>query len=211
MFWYTKEETKVRWVNTLYSSFQVGNYVKQGGILSPVLFNIYMDKLNRTLINTAIGGPIGGQVLNHLCYADDICLISISLAGMQKLLNVCHSYSIEHSLLYNGNKSYPLCFKPTSIKFERPYFYLKVNAAYFNKKKIIMDENNALSEYNKIPLGHNRTNGAFTPKSVSKLRSALHIRYSESSHASFPALILLKPNNHYNHGFPNTFDYNHYV
>ena len=45
----------------------------------------------------------------------------------------------------------------------------------------------------------------FTPKSTSKLRSALHIRYS--SHA----LILLNPNNHYNHGFPNTFDYNHYV
>ena len=33
----------------------------------------------------------------------------------------------------------------------------------------------------------------------------------KSSHASFPALILLKPNNHYNHGFPNTYDYNHYV
>ena len=27
-------------------------------------------------------------------------------------------------------------------------------------KKIIMDENNTLSEYIKIPLGHNRTNGA---------------------------------------------------
>ena len=41
-----------------------------------------------------------------------------------------------------------------------------------------MDENDALSEYNKIPLGHNRTNGAVTPKSTSKLRFALHIRYS---------------------------------
>ena len=53
-----------------------------------------------------------------------MCLISISSAGMQELLNVCHSYSIEHSLLDNGNKSYSLCFKPTSIKFERPCFYL---------------------------------------------------------------------------------------
>ena len=26
-----------------------------------------------------------------------------------------------------------------------------------------------------------------------------------------PALILLNPNNHYNHGLSNTFDYNHYV
>ena len=51
----------------------------------------------------------------------------------------------------------------------------------------------------------------FTPKSTSKLRSALHISYSIVIHASFPALILLNDNDHYNHGFPNTFDYNHYV
>ena len=54
MFWYTKQDMKVRWVNTLSSSFQDGNGVKQGGILSPVLFDIYMDKLSMTLNNTAI-------------------------------------------------------------------------------------------------------------------------------------------------------------
>ena len=52
----------------------------------------------------------------------------------------------------------------------------------------------------------------FTSKSTSKLRSALHFRYidSHASHASFPGLILLNPNNHYNHGFHNTLDYNSY-
>ena len=89
MSWYTKQDMKVRWGNTLSSSFQVGNGVKQGGVLSPVLFNIYMDKLSMTLNNTAIGGQLGDQLLNHLCYADDMCLISISSAGMQELLNVC--------------------------------------------------------------------------------------------------------------------------
>ena len=55
----------------------------------------------------------------------------------------------------------------------------------------------------------------FTPKSTSKLRSAqtaLHIRYSKVIPRFISrAIILLKPNNHYNHGFPNTCDYNHYV
>ena len=37
--------------------------------------------------------------------------------------------------------------------------------------KIITDENDPLFEYNKIPLNHNRTNGAFTPKPTSRLRS----------------------------------------
>ena len=50
----------------------------------------------------------------------------------------------------------------------------------------------------------------FTPKSTSNLRSALHVRYSMSSHASFPALLRLNPNNHYIHGFHNAFDYYYY-
>ena len=124
VFWYTKQEMKVRWGNTISSSFKVGNGVKQGGILSPVLFNIYIDKLSIALNDTAIGGKIGGQLLNHLCYSDDMCLISISSSGMQQLLNVYHSFSIEHSLLYNETKSYSLCFKHNSIKFERSGFYL---------------------------------------------------------------------------------------
>ena len=73
---------KVRWGNTMSSSFKVGNGVKQGGISSPVLFNIYVAKLNIGLSDTAIGGHIGGQLLNHLCYADGMCLISISSSGM---------------------------------------------------------------------------------------------------------------------------------
>ena len=50
----------------------------------------------------------------------------------------------------------------------------------------------------------------FTPKSTSKLRSALHFSYSIVIRR-FYSIILRNPNNHYNHGFPNTSDYNHYV
>ena len=67
-----------RWGITISSLFKVGNGVKQGGVLSPVLFNIYMDKLSIALNDTAIAGKIGGQLLNHLCYAEDMYLISVS-------------------------------------------------------------------------------------------------------------------------------------
>ena len=47
------------------------------------------------------------------------------------------------------------------------------------EKNYIMDENDSLSEYIKIPLGHTIVPMApFTPKSTSKLRSALHFNYS---------------------------------
>ena len=41
---------------------------------------------------------------------------------------------------------------------------IKGECSVFLKKKYIMDENNSLSEYIKIPLGHNRTNGAVYSK-----------------------------------------------
>ena len=96
--------------------FCVSNGVKQGGIISPVLFNVYMDDLSCVLNRSNIGGRLGGEIVNQLSYADDLCLICLLSAGMQKLLDVCSKYTTEHSLPYNANK----CFKATSIKFERP-------------------------------------------------------------------------------------------
>ena len=114
----------VRWGITTTSSFLVSNGVKQGGILSPMLFNVYMDQLSIKLNRSDIGGNIGGHLINHVCYADDLCLISLFSAGMQKLLDKCSSYAIENLLTYNGSKSFSLCFKPKHIKFHTPCFYL---------------------------------------------------------------------------------------
>ena len=45
-----------------------------------------MDDLSIKLNQSGICGDIGGHLINHLCYADDLCLISLSSAGMQKIL-----------------------------------------------------------------------------------------------------------------------------
>ena len=54
---------------------------------------------------------------------------------------------------------------------------MQENAAYF-QKKIVIDENDALSEYNKIPLGHNRTNGAVYSKIYFKVEEVDYFRVS---------------------------------
>ena len=51
------------------------NGVKQGVILSPKLFYFYMDDLSVRLSEINVGGSIGGKRINHLFYADDVCLL----------------------------------------------------------------------------------------------------------------------------------------
>ena len=89
----------VRWGNTISTHFTVANRVKQGGVISPILFNIYIDKLSIVLNSSGIGGYLANVFLNHLCYADDLCLISLSSTGMQQLLNICQNYAMDQQLL----------------------------------------------------------------------------------------------------------------
>ena len=79
----------IRWGNTYSTKFLVTNGVKQGGILSPFLFNVYMNNLSLSLNSSSIGGSLGDNVINHLCYPDDLCPISLSSSGMQHLLDIC--------------------------------------------------------------------------------------------------------------------------
>ena len=57
----------------------------------------------RPILGEILGGGGGGVLVNHLCYADNICLISLSSAGMQQLLHICNTctYAKEYDLLYN--------------------------------------------------------------------------------------------------------------
>ena len=66
----------IRWGNS-YSDFFISmNGVKQGGILSPLFFNVYMDNLSAQLNSQHISCNFsnGDVVVNHMLYADDIAL-----------------------------------------------------------------------------------------------------------------------------------------
>ena len=49
MAWYCTQEFVVRWGKCCSTTFTTSNGVRQGGILSPLFFNVYMDKLSCTL------------------------------------------------------------------------------------------------------------------------------------------------------------------
>ena len=62
VFWYSQQQINGRWGNTVSSSFPVTAGLKQGGIISPVLFNVYMDDLSISLNSSDIGGYISEKL-----------------------------------------------------------------------------------------------------------------------------------------------------
>ena len=70
-------------------SFNVSNDVRQGSVLSPYLFAVYMDDLSSELNKVNAGCIVGNLKLNHTMYADDLCCFCPSLSGLNELLAVC--------------------------------------------------------------------------------------------------------------------------
>jgi len=105
MFWYSQQTMIVRWGDSTSQPFNVSNGVRQGGILSPFLFNVYMDELSNRLNACKIGCMVGNIILNHIMYADDLVIFCSYSAGMEKMLNICAEYGIEFDIKYNSAKS----------------------------------------------------------------------------------------------------------
>ena len=63
---YISQKMQVRFSNVLSSQFTVGNGVKQGGVLSPILFTVYLDSLIKNLKQRNIGCKIGNNFYVYL-------------------------------------------------------------------------------------------------------------------------------------------------
>lgn len=125
VYWYEEQFFYVRWGSLISEKFCVSNGVRQGGILSPYLFNIYMDELSDKLNNLNIGCIINNRLINHLMYADDIVLFCPSTVGLQSMLKICSKYGLENSITFNSKKSAIMSFKPKySCSIKLPNFKL---------------------------------------------------------------------------------------
>ena len=103
--WYSNQEHYVRWGNSRSESFRCTNGIKQGGLLSPLLFSLYLNDLSNSLNKEHIGCMIGGMRVNHVMYADDVALVSPSFSGMQRLVEVCADAAQKDDLVFNPAKS----------------------------------------------------------------------------------------------------------
>ena len=101
----------VRMRNLISESFTVSNGVRQGGILSPRFFAVYIDDLSSMLNKLGVGCYVRDILINHLMYADDMVLIAPATAALQMLLRECQNFGLVHDMVFNPKKSAVMIFK----------------------------------------------------------------------------------------------------
>ena len=85
LYWYKSQMLCIKWGSHFSEFFGVSNGVRQGGVLSPYLFALYLNDLSTNLNAIKSGCVVGNALVNHLFFADDICLLSPSFSGLQDL------------------------------------------------------------------------------------------------------------------------------
>ncbi|XP_045449070.1 uncharacterized protein LOC123657593 [Melitaea cinxia] len=110
-YWYGNQNNIISWAGSLSEPYRLECGVRQGGVTSPKLFSLYVNRLIEELSSTKVGCSIDGTFVNNISYADDMVLLSPSIKALRKLLGICERYAVAHGLRYNPEKSEMLIFK----------------------------------------------------------------------------------------------------
>ena len=90
--------------------------IRQGSIISPYLFKIYVDDLIRRLSCSRVGCHIGGESLNNFSYADDLAILAPSAGALNCLLQICTAFAEENLIKYNPTKTVVMLIPPPCCK-----------------------------------------------------------------------------------------------
>jgi hypothetical protein len=97
----------------LSARFSCGIGVKQGCPLSPLLFGLYLDGLEKHL-DTLDGDSLPQLVdivVKLLLYADDLALMSETTQGLQKQIDAMSEFCVEQQLVINVSKTKVVVFE----------------------------------------------------------------------------------------------------
>lgn len=87
-------------------TFSLTQGVRQGGILSPYLYNIYTEDLLTNVKSMKIGCSLpNGLRTAIIAYADDIILMSPSLKHLQSMVSLCEEHGKDNGLKFNPSKT----------------------------------------------------------------------------------------------------------
>ena len=107
---YLGQSCFVRWNSQDSSPFSVQNGVRQGAVLSPILFSLYVNELIEILRASGMGCHVGQMYFGIVAYADDILLLAPRRDVLQSMVKISEEYMNQHRISFSTTKTKCLYF-----------------------------------------------------------------------------------------------------
>ena len=101
---YSRVSARVRVGQSMSETFEIGCGLRQGCILSPCLFSLFIMDLAGELESRGLGVHVKGQWMGSCLFADDIVLIGGSAQELQLMLDVAAGFAKRWHLRFNPKK-----------------------------------------------------------------------------------------------------------
>jgi exonuclease III len=102
-YWYSISVSVVRWENTYSTQYKLSAGIRQGAVLSPTLFSVYVNDMLAKFMNC--GCQLCGLSVSAIMYADDLVLLSPSVTELQTMIDICCNELALLDLQINAKKS----------------------------------------------------------------------------------------------------------
>jgi hypothetical protein len=103
--WFSISATCVKWCGDVSYFFRPRAGVRQGGVLSPLLFSLAIDSIVYRTKSANVGCYLSTICCSIFLYADDILLLSPTVTGLQILLSACEKELVDLDMRINAKKS----------------------------------------------------------------------------------------------------------
>ena len=100
-FIYMMQIANVKWNGDISSQFSLGNGVRQGGVISAILYCFYVNDLFTLLRQRGEGCWVQGTFCGIYGYSDDNFLLAPSLHALQCMIDTCEEYAEAHNLKFS--------------------------------------------------------------------------------------------------------------
>ena len=110
---YSNDQAYMKVDGKITKSFPISQGVRQGCVLSPLLFNIFMAGLATKLSADDSGLKLDNKKVNSLFWADDIVLLTETREDLERLLKNVSEYCNLNKLTINCKKTKCLIFNKT--------------------------------------------------------------------------------------------------
>ena len=109
IFIYSFQFANVRWNGVFSNMFSLCNGVRQGAILSGILYCFYVNEIFEILREKRLGCWINNNFHGLAGYSDDNWVLSPSLNGLQEMLKIIETYCTPHNLKFSTDPDPQKC------------------------------------------------------------------------------------------------------